>query len=79
MYTCEYVIVLYVRGQFLKLRIFPFNIYNPNLLYSSYPFVLDDISSYIVCSLSIYMSNICWISGIISGLVYPDKETFEVC
>lgn len=72
-------IVFYVRGKFLKLWIFFFNIYNLNLFYFSYLFVFDDISFYIVYLFLIYMLNICWISGIIFGLVYLDKEIFEVC
>lgn len=72
-------IVFYVRGKFLKFWIFFFNIYNLNLFYFSYLFVFGDISFYIVCLFLIYMLNICWISGIIFGLVYLDKEIFEVC
>lgn len=72
-------IVFYVRGKFLKLWIFFFNIYNLNLFYFNYLFVFDDISFYIVYLFLIYMLNICWISGIIFGLVYLDKEIFEVC
>lgn len=49
-----YLLLFTSGGKSLKLRIFPFNIYNPNLLYSKYPFVLNDISSH--CG---YTLNIC--------------------